>query len=234
MAQPRPQFYDVGGGVEVGLRQWWFEAPVAQKRGAADRSGLRVWPSALLVLKHVHDRVLPAVATAARRSSGRAARIVELGSGCGLVGLGLAAKNAEALVVLTDPQVATQLSADAETDTLAFLRRNVELNGLGNSSAEKLLWGRKDAAAFRDAFGPFDLVVGSDLLYAPDHYGALLETMLELKAPVVLGYQHRHAGEQRFLDLASKHFEAETTPLARNDDDATTSPFLVTHFSERR
>ena len=118
----------------------------AVSRGA-DRSGLKNWPCALPTLEFVVGQVLPEIVTArdARadgadgagggggggeqgRERGRGrdqdrvgrVRVLELGSGCGVLGIGVAACSEFTDVVLTDPDVPTRFtlppSADADAD----------------------------------------------------------------------------------------------------------------------
>ena len=63
--------------------------------------------------------------------------------------------------------------------------------------ATQLLWGDESDLERVRASGPFDLVVGSDLLYAPHIFPLLLDTLVELCTPglteVLLTYPTRYA-----------------------------------------
>ena len=172
-------------------------------RRHADGTGLKIWPTALPLLSHLQQLV--------RERFGHLERplnILELGSGCGLLGIGLAA-TCHANVTLTDPAVEVNFSEERRGNTLEWLRENVAENqdAVGaRARVAKLAWGdAADVEAVRreaSLSGGFDLVVGSDLMYDPDRYEALLSALHALvTSRAVLGYPTRHGGEQRFLDM---------------------------------
>ena len=63
--------------------------------------------------------------------------------------------------------------------------------------ATQLLWGDASDLERVRASGPFDLVVGSDLLYAPHVFPLLLDSLVQLCTPglteVLLTYPTRYA-----------------------------------------
>ena len=153
------------------LRQRQFEGagPRATRPYRADGTGLKVWPTALPLLAHLRAR-LPETLL----GSGRPLRVLELGSGCGLLGLGLAAASENVKVLLTDPAVDLE-----DGNSLEWLSQNVERNRevVGDrASVAKLVWGNvADVEAVRQSHSDgFYLVVGSDLLYEPRQHDALL------------------------------------------------------------
>lgn len=136
-------------------------------------------------------------------------RVLELGSGCGLLGIGLAATCEDVEVVVTDPALGVNFTDLESGSTLDWLRANVELNrdAVGSRcSAAKLEWGNdEDIEKLLDTytpFGGFDLLVGSDLLYDPDRYAALHATISAFGARTILGYPTRHGSEKRFFNSA--------------------------------
>ncbi len=215
-------------GATIHIRQHFFDKPVPQPRlgtlvGArpqpgvrhADLSGLKVWPCSHRLLDELLQTDLPL----ARAHAGRPLRILELGAGAGALGLGLAA-GSDADVLLTDPGLAVSFES-GDSDTLSWLRANVEANWAvvrDRARAAQLLWGNREHI---DALSPadFDLVVGSELLYDPDQYRALVSTIDLLLGDgcvgCVLGYTKRHAGEERFFKMVSERFE-----LAQQHHDA--------------
>jgi len=248
--------FDVGDGVSLQLAQFFFDSasPVPQPVGSrrdADGTGLKVWPTAAPLLTTLQRLVADRF-----HHLTRPLRVLELGSGCGLIGLGLAATR-RAHVVMTDPCVAVNFSEEGDgSDTLDWLRSNVELNrgvlerGCGGSvRVEKLRWGDESAALALRGHAGFDLVVGSDLLYEPDSYPKLLASLHHLAGssaeaaaagsslPVaVLGYPVRHGGEHRFwraLNEGGVLVAGETRPVseAQLDHSSSASPAAVVRAS---
>jgi len=234
--------FPVGAGRSISLHQFWFDTPVRQPRGSrreADATGLKVWPTALPLLMHLQGRLAAPLA--------RPIRILELGSGCGLLGIGLAATcNAE--VVLTDPALPVAFADDEPLgNTLEWLAMNVELNrdAVGSrASVEKLTWGDSDdmEALRRKHPAGFDLVVGSDLLYNPDSYGALIKTAQTFaRRQVIFGFPTRFGSEQqRFFEAVASAGQlevAETLSLPpvseRDETSAMARPISAAHLRPR-
>jgi predicted nicotinamide N-methyase len=208
------------GGQPIRIRQHFFESPVAQPRRAqrtADLTGLRIWPCALPLLAHLQADILPAIR---ERVGARPVRILELGAGTGMLGIALAACEHHR-VVLTDPDLPMNYADEVAGSSLDLLRDNVALNSAAvgaRACARRLVWGAEaDRDMLRSEFEPFDLVVGSDLLYDPDSYECLLSTLLAFAHPdgqgAVLGYKPRHDGEKRFYHMAAAHFAAAIREL---------------------
>lgn len=97
--------------------------------------------------------------------------VLELGAGCGLLGLGLALAHPSANVTVTDTaQVVVQV------------HRNVATNRLEEESRIKVCaldWTqfREDAAQASLSANSFDTLVATDVLFAPELVQPLLETM---------------------------------------------------------
>lgn len=124
-------------------------------------------------------------------------RVLELGAGTGIAGLAAARQGADVLV--------TDLP-----EMIPLLSSNIRANKLGaRAQALPLRWG--DAYDVDEALGhgPFDMVIGSDILYAPERFDDLLETIVELTAPgavVLLAYPRRYT-EDLFLADAEEYFD---------------------------
>ena len=116
-------------------------------------------------------------------------RILELGSGTGVLGFSLATEP-DLQVILTDPGLTLNLT-DADTspdgsvvqvNTVNLLKESAGLNK-GNTSVRQLAWGSEpDIGALLEEFPYFDLIVGSEILYDPFKYPVLFETIKKLSS----------------------------------------------------
>ncbi|RDY03234.1 Protein-lysine methyltransferase METTL21D [Mucuna pruriens] len=127
-------------------------------------------------------------------------KIVELGSGCGLVGCIAALLGGE--VVLTDLP-----------DRLRLLRKNIETNMKhvslrGSVTATELTWGEDPDAELVDP-AP-DYVLGSDVVYSEGAVVDLLETLVQLSGPnttiFLAGELRNDAILEYFLEAAMNNF----------------------------
>ena len=192
----------------------------------SDVTALRLWPAAVPLAAHLHERVLPALRKA---RGGRPLRILELGAGRGLVGLAISALGGDE-VVLTDDGASLVSDGGASKSAIDVLRENIALNA-GRARAAALRWG-DDAALRKLEPKRFDCVVGSDLLYDPSSYTSLLKTLEACGCEAHIAITRRHAGERAFFALAERRFDVvATTPLRWPADvrrpDANAGPFVV-------
>jgi predicted nicotinamide N-methyase len=133
----------------------------------------------------------------------RKKRILELGSGTGLLGCVLALLGATVVV------------SDFQEDVLALLRRNVAANELdGSIKVIKLDWDFPDPF-LEDLALPFDMIVGADLIYHDTEraFDGLLH-VIRSYAPtsstaVYLGYEPRSVGDQGFFEKAGVYHTVE-------------------------
>ena len=171
---------------------------------------------------HMHQLpklLMPYFDISARNAKGDL-EILELGSGCGIVGLSLARLVPSARFVLTDlPEALEILDENAS--------RIVEL-GLapGTSVATKVLdwnWSLENTLPAANTDGGIylslaelrpDLVIVSDCTYNPSSFQALVATLLQtvrqghehnpreehMKLDVLISYKSRHESESRFFD----------------------------------
>lgn len=162
--------------------------------------GFQVWTGALVLSCFLEQYLV---------CHGR--RVLELGAGCGLVGILVAHLGGE--VTLTDVD-----------EVLPITHHNVGLNArrqgeAGTLCVKALRWGMD----IRDVFhrGQFDIILGSDLTYSDHLHGPLLVTLLQLvneETTVILACTRREHDAfnnwrrrfQRYLDVKLLVTEEET------------------------
>ena len=145
--------------------------------GEEDTSGRAAWTAGcklaeLLLLEDKH---------AVREWFAPGARVLELGTGCGVGGCAVAARDPTAHVLFTDSNAAC----------LATATRNSARFG-SRCSTSVLRWGDVDAASkIATTFRPM-LVLGTDIGYDPSSHEALVRTLAALRVEVVLVEQVRY------------------------------------------
>ena len=124
----------------------------------------------------------------------RGLRVVELG--CGLAAPSIAAARGGADVIATD----------GDSDALQLVVRNAAANDV-QVEIDMVDWGDPDELVER---GPFDLVLGSDILYERPSVAMLLELLPRLAPQARIADPGRPAGEA-FLEEAKRRWSVETT-----------------------
>ena len=179
-----PYRHTLEGGTELTLQQRPFDV-----EGFASS----VWDSAIVLAKAL-ERLGESHVTRKR--------VCELGAGCGLPGLVLAARGAR--VVLTDLPCNLPLLADI-----------CRANGHAWSEAadapvvSALEWGSQPPAECAPAF---DLILGADLFYAHDAMPLLVDTLVALsgrQTTVWLAAGRNRQAADEFWPLARAHFAVE-------------------------
>jgi predicted nicotinamide N-methyase len=169
---------------------------VRQDPDVEDSTGGIVWETAYLLATFLEGR--PDNGLPAPQSS-----VLELGAGCGLLGLVLAHNGSN--VVCTEA-----------TETLSVLKRNIKANQTavvaagGSVQAQKLRWEvPKDRAALNGA--PYDTIVGTDTVFSVDLVEPMLATAASLShasTKVWLCFQERcAAAHAELLQLAPHYFD---------------------------
>ena len=156
-------------------------------------------------------------------------RVLELGSGCGLVGLTFARFLPGAEVVLTDlPQNKDIAVRNIKHQEQHSERPNRTSRTSSRISFQPLHWKEPLPKSIRGE--QFDVLVASDVTYNSDSSPFLVKTMSEIAndspgAVVIVAMKVRHPSEQIFFDLlAEAGFEARhhatiVTPLRDHHDD---------------
>jgi hypothetical protein len=202
--------FDGSPNVEFKIRQQ-FTAPPGGVDTSIDSTGRFVWSTTVCLRERIQRDVVNAEGAAA--SQPERLQVLELGSGCGLLGMGLAATGLVD-VVLTD-----------HPNAMEWLSSNIELNRdivREHARMAPLEWGNDQHATQLEAqlTSPFDLIVGSDILYDHATHAGLVETMkrfaVPANAPIYLAYPKR-SDEDPFLEVAHEHFRVEVEPLDVNN-----------------
>lgn len=195
--------------VRIGSQEWKIRAlhdlqQYADPVGAAKRAGIcsaswslfgQLWPAS------------KALARAVKRIDIEGRRFIELGCGLGLPSLVLRARGAE--VTATDHHPLSK----------SFLDYNAALNNIPAPDYVDLAWGMSDAST---DLGRFDVIIGSDILYEPDHaemLANLINRLATAKAKVLItcpgrGYRNRFSRM-----LQSKGFELTETLIPFTADE---------------
>ncbi|KAI8966969.1 nicotinamide N-methyltransferase-like protein, partial [Mycotypha africana] len=126
-------------------------------------------------------------------------KIVEVGSGTGLVGLAMAK---------LCPSIQEMLLTD-QLSMMGLLKENITLNKLESTvKAEILNWGEDVPSHMLDA----DVILASDCIYLEVAFIPLIETLFALTAQkpnetvIYLAYRKRRSADKRFFQLAKKKF----------------------------
>jgi predicted nicotinamide N-methyase len=120
--------------------------------------------------------------------------VVELGCGLGVPSLAAARGGAEVLATDTEPQA------------LELIERNAAEIGVRIETA-RVEWAEPDELIER---GPFDLVLGSDVLYERPNVALLLKLLPQLGPEAWFAEPGRPAAEA-FLEQAERRWSLETT-----------------------
>lgn len=144
-----------------------------------------LWPSSLALSRVLHRRPL------------RGLKVLELGCGMALPSIVAACGGARVL------------ATDFQPDALDAARHNALVNGV---VIEVGLGDWRDTAPLV-ARGPWDLVIGADLLYEFHQIETLHRGLVELGAPVLLGDQDRRPAAA-FFERVAEDFEVRSTPDA--------------------
>ncbi|CUA76846.1 Phospholipase D [Rhizoctonia solani] len=136
----------------------------------------------------------------ARRGSLAGQRVIELGSGTGLVGLVAGLLNAEEVVITDQEQLVN------------IMEENIELNNLQDRvRASVLNWGEPLSPNLPQAIS---LVIAADCVYAEPAFPLLVSTLTDLnntypEAEILFCYKKRRKADKRFFGMLKKQFTWE-------------------------
>ncbi|KAK1948097.1 Protein N-lysine methyltransferase METTL21A [Phytophthora citrophthora] len=186
----------------------WF--PIAGKRIRIDQA----WQSdgkggtALGFGASVYDAAVAlSLYLASHRELVEGSRVIELGSGPGLVGV-VAAHLEPKSVVITDGDPAS----------VALTQRNIQVNSISGEvcTAEEYLWGDLKHHLVPKVGGleHYDVILGADIVACPyasafDGLMKSLQEMAGLETLVLLAYKKRQNSEDKFFEKLEKVFEID-------------------------
>jgi hypothetical protein len=185
---------------------------LGQDNPADDTTGLGIWAASLVCAQWMYDQCT--------NGTFKERRVLELGSGCGLPGLTVAAAANAAKVYLTD----------FNTKTVDNLKYNVKLNDLTTVQVLNMNW--QDESTWPAE--KMDFIIGSDLIYQESMAILLVQTVKRLLDPAkgkfcYVAPDTGRNGQEEFLTLALQNFhllserdapcEYFANPLLNQDDD---------------
>lgn len=195
--------------VRIGSRKWKIRAlsdtqQYADPYGEAKRAGIcsaswslfgQLWPAS------------KALARAVKRIDVEGRRIIELGCGLGLPSLVLRSRGADVT------------ASDRHPLSAPFLDYNAALNKVASPSYLDLSW---DPADLDPNIGQFDVIIGSDILYEPNHaemLAALVNRLASANAKVLItcpgrGYRNRFS---RLLQSNGFDFTETNVPFTKDE-----------------
>jgi len=152
--------------------------------------------------------------------------VLELGAGLGLPGIliGLMEGN----VLLTE-----------QAPVLEILQKNVN-NGhkfSGNVSVQELNWGDMETMQKVKKIGPFDFIIGSDVVYLwAEVIDLLITTLLFLateKTVILLAFEVRNALVKKFVENASQFFNTFQEPPKKLDPVFQVDDIFIVRLTKR-
>lgn len=170
-------------------------------------TGVVVWDAALVLAKYLE----------LRKEDICGKKIIELGSGTGVVGLAAATLGADVIV------------SDLE-DNLQLMKQNISSNQeiiSGDIKAEVLVWGDHLKIKKLTASEDFDFVLAADCVYYEQALDDLVDTIRQLctvNTQVLISYEERDSDvkvklQNDFRNLMLKHFSLQEISLEEQHPD---------------
>ncbi|KAI4691374.1 uncharacterized protein J4E84_003667 [Alternaria hordeiaustralica] len=136
--------------------------------------------------------------------------VLELGTGCGMVGIAIAQTVSNSKVLLTDLPEAREI-VERNIDSV------VKAPGASLSFME-LDWDADLPGELQSSSEPLDLILAADCTYNPDSSPALVKTLARLsranpKVRVAIAMKMRHSSEEGFFKLMSDAGFLETDKM---------------------
>jgi predicted nicotinamide N-methyase len=212
------------------LRQFLFQGKVIEvsqdvdaEINATQNTALRLWDGAFLLARYIENR------DAFPIGFWSGLRCLELGAGCGLVGLVAWLLGCD--VTLTDLPCATSHTLRSVTANVARLAEADSVLAERKSSirVKDYTWG-EESPELRSC-APYDVILGSDIIYCAESASCLvdaLKTMSSENTLILLSYKRRCLGEEVFFDrLAAGNFKYEIIPRNLHPCDFSNSEYDI-------
>ena len=184
-------------GKDLKIKQRW---KADGKGGSSIGFGASVYPACILLTQYL-------ALDECGRHFVKGKRVLELGGGVGLGGIGCVLSGAKE-VVLTDGdgQLLDLIGDNAN--------RNLHPKECRRLKIKRLLWDCADDIASLDANLCFDAIIASDIVACPyaDAFAALLNTLIHFSninasLKVIISYKRRQASESKFWVALRKDFD---------------------------
>lgn len=191
-----------------------------QERWGCPEHGHVIWPSSVVLSKYLEQRFAGGLQ--------EGTRVVELGSGVALPGLAMWALGADVTLTEMEPLQLLQTIARANQESNSNCTASLQVKELDWT------WSSSRIGATRiqqDLGGPFQIILGSDLMYRQELLGPLIKSVYLLSdsdSIILMALNKVHNDLQQFLDAVSVHFTAEVL----SEDDQHTA-VLAPDESER-
>ncbi|XP_019182954.1 PREDICTED: protein N-lysine methyltransferase METTL21A-like [Ipomoea nil] len=167
----------------------------------------QLWPAAATLVNLLDGRYDLHPSLSALLAAGKPLRVLELGSGTGVVGIAAAATLGASVTVTDLPHVLANIQFNID------LNSGVLENHGGAVDVAALSWGEMEDM---EAIGrEYDLLLGSDVVYYDHLYDPLLKTLRffllegERKTAFVMAHLKRWKKESAFFKKAKKVFDVE-------------------------
>jgi len=178
-----------------------YQAPGQQLAESHEvKTGLVIWDASVVLAKYFeNEEQFP-------KDVLKDKRIIELGAGCGLVGISLAlglAANANTVILSDMPEL------------IPLLRKNIDSNNCSSiAAASSLAWGE----SVQHLNPPFDLIIASDCLWVEYLVQPFVKSLVDLSdhnSTILISHEERaRKTEERFVEIASQYFHIDYVSIS--------------------
>jgi hypothetical protein len=141
-------------------------------------------------------------------------KVIELGSGTGICGIAFSLLHPKKLVLTDMKPNLENITRNIKENEKCLQERGVNSEEI---SVEVLNWGESqpDTKTLIDRHGPFDLIIGSDLIYSDKDKADLLWTLTTLSlaaknnVTVILGYTIHKPSDKKFFEMAKTNWNVQ-------------------------